>query len=106
MGVLQETWHNDSESLVVYESVSVASMEMVMSGGDHTLVGLLPSGYVILSNGSGDEHKFFVAITSDGEGHGGMVKDRWIHPYNGLPNHYEHRPCKELDHGVCENSYE
>ncbi|CAN0902720.1 Homeobox-leucine zipper protein HDG1 [Linum grandiflorum] len=74
MAVLQEMWHNDSESLVVYAPVSVASIEMVIGGGDHTLVGLLPSGYVILPDGPEDQQNFFMATTSDGNGHGRMVK--------------------------------
>lgn len=52
MLILQETWSDASGSLVVYAPVDVQSINLAMTGGDSTLVALLPSGFVILPNAS------------------------------------------------------
>ncbi|KAJ7969996.1 Homeobox leucine zipper protein [Quillaja saponaria] len=48
MLILQETWTDASCSLVVYAPVDVASLDVVMNGGDSSYVALLPSGFAIL----------------------------------------------------------
>ncbi|KAF2315651.1 hypothetical protein GH714_040173 [Hevea brasiliensis] len=50
MIILQETWNDASSSLVVYAPIDIASMTLVMNGGDSNYVALLPSGFVILSD--------------------------------------------------------
>ncbi|KDP22311.1 hypothetical protein JCGZ_26142 [Jatropha curcas] len=52
MLILQETWNDASNSLVVYAPVDIPSMSVVMNGGDSTYVALLPSGFVIVPDDS------------------------------------------------------
>ncbi|KAJ8771472.1 hypothetical protein K2173_026649 [Erythroxylum novogranatense] len=55
MLILQETWNDDSSSLIVYAPVDAASMNVVMNGGDSNYVALLPSGFVIIPDNSFDK---------------------------------------------------
>ena len=48
MLILQETWTDESGSVVVYAPVDVSSINVVMGGGDSAYVALLPSGFAIL----------------------------------------------------------
>ncbi|CAN0902719.1 Homeobox-leucine zipper protein HDG1 [Linum grandiflorum] len=73
VAVLQESWHDATGSLVVHAPVSMASMEMVMSGGDHTFVGLLPTGYAIIPDG-GYPHNSSMVTATDGDSYGGVVE--------------------------------
>ncbi|TKY65530.1 Homeobox-leucine zipper protein ANTHOCYANINLESS 2 [Spatholobus suberectus] len=66
MLILQETCTDASGSLVVYAPVDIPAMHVVMNGGDSAYVALLPSGFVIVPDGSG----------SGGEEHGGASLPR------------------------------
>ncbi|KAJ8752882.1 hypothetical protein K2173_008617 [Erythroxylum novogranatense] len=57
MLILQETWNDASNSLIVYAPVDAASMNVVMSGGDSNYVALLPSGFVIFPDDVGTSIK-------------------------------------------------
>ncbi|XP_038684638.1 homeobox-leucine zipper protein ANTHOCYANINLESS 2-like isoform X2 [Tripterygium wilfordii] len=59
MLILQETWHDNSGSMVVYAPVELPSVAEVMNGGDPGYVALLPSGFAILPgfpSGHGGSH--------------------------------------------------
>ncbi|KAG4925478.1 hypothetical protein JHK87_051018 [Glycine soja] len=55
MLILQETCTDASGSLVVYAPVDIPAMHVVMNGGDSAYVALLPSGFAIVPDGSGEE---------------------------------------------------
>ncbi|CAD6262650.1 unnamed protein product [Miscanthus lutarioriparius] len=50
--ILQETCTDRSGAMVVYAPVDFPAMQLVIGGGDSTNVALLPSGFVILPDGS------------------------------------------------------
>ncbi|KAK9065478.1 hypothetical protein SSX86_014879 [Deinandra increscens subsp. villosa] len=54
MLILQETCIDSSGSMVVYAPVDIPAMHVVMNGGDSAYVALLPSGFAIVPDGSGD----------------------------------------------------
>ncbi|KAK9064200.1 hypothetical protein SSX86_015580 [Deinandra increscens subsp. villosa] len=54
MLILQESSSDSSGSYVIYAPVDIASMKVVLSGGDPDYVALLPSGFAILPDGPGD----------------------------------------------------
>lgn len=56
MLILQETCTDASGSLVVYAPVDIPAMHLVMNGGDSAYVALLPSGFAIMPDGSGQEN--------------------------------------------------
>ncbi|KAF5731138.1 homeobox-leucine zipper protein ANTHOCYANINLESS 2 isoform X1 [Tripterygium wilfordii] len=59
MLILQETWHDNSGSMIVYAPVELPSIAEVMNGGDPAYVALLPSGFAILPgfpSGHGGSH--------------------------------------------------
>ncbi|KAI3741060.1 hypothetical protein L1987_58727 [Smallanthus sonchifolius] len=53
MLILQESSSDSTGSYVVYAPVDIASMNVVLSGGDPDYVALLPSGFAILPDGPG-----------------------------------------------------
>ncbi|XP_076956922.1 homeobox-leucine zipper protein HDG1-like isoform X1 [Bidens hawaiensis] len=54
MLILQETCIDSAGSLVVYAPVDIPAMHVVMNGGDSAYVALLPSGFAIVPDGSGN----------------------------------------------------
>ncbi|KAF8391505.1 hypothetical protein HHK36_023810 [Tetracentron sinense] len=52
MLILQESCTDSTGSFVVYAPVDVAAMNVVLNGGDPDYVALLPSGFVILPDGT------------------------------------------------------
>ena len=53
MLILQETSSDATGSYIIYAPVDIASMNVVLSGGDPAYVALLPSGFAILPDGQG-----------------------------------------------------
>ncbi|GJY92156.1 homeobox-leucine zipper protein meristem L1-like protein [Tanacetum coccineum] len=53
MLILQETSSDATGSFIIYAPVDIASMNVVLSGGDPAYVALLPSGFAILPDGQG-----------------------------------------------------
>ncbi|KAK9056379.1 hypothetical protein SSX86_027469 [Deinandra increscens subsp. villosa] len=53
MLILQESISDSTGSYVIYAPVDIASMNVVLSGGDPDYVALLPSGFAILPDGPG-----------------------------------------------------
>ncbi|KAF5804152.1 putative transcription factor & lipid binding HD-SAD family [Helianthus annuus] len=53
MLILQESSSDPTGSYVIYAPVDIASMNVVLSGGDPDYVALLPSGFAILPDGPG-----------------------------------------------------
>jgi len=45
---LQESWNDASGSMVVFSPINMQSLNMMMSCGDSSFVGLRPSGFVVL----------------------------------------------------------
>eukprot|EP00249_Psilotum_nudum_P005332 c18775_g1_i1 orf=569-2947(+) len=64
MLILQECCTDLCGSLVVYAPIDIQSMNAVMTGGDHNLVSILPSGFAILPDGS--ESKLFGLLDESG----------------------------------------
>ncbi|KAF8690757.1 hypothetical protein HU200_041142 [Digitaria exilis] len=67
--ILQEVCTDASFSMVVYAPVEVGPMCMVMNGGEHTAVFLLPSGFAVLPDGHG-KARHARCSSSALEGHG------------------------------------
>ncbi|XP_076927963.1 homeobox-leucine zipper protein HDG1-like [Bidens hawaiensis] len=70
MLILQETCIDSAGSLVVYAPVDIPAMHVVMNGGDSAYVALLPSGFAIVPDGSGNR---VVSKTNNGGGNGGRA---------------------------------
>lgn len=67
MLILQETCIDSAGSLVVYAPVDIPAMHVVMNGGDSAYVALLPSGFAIVPDGSGNR------VVSETNGNGGRL---------------------------------
>nr|GEW36610.1 homeobox-leucine zipper protein meristem L1-like [Tanacetum cinerariifolium] len=63
MLILQETSSDATGSFIIYAPVDIASMNIVLSGGDPAYVALLPSGFAILPDGQG-QYEGAVGTTS------------------------------------------
>lgn len=51
MVILQETWSDETASVMVYAPVDMPCIDMLMSGGDPDGVAILPSGFVVQPTG-------------------------------------------------------
>lgn len=65
MLILQESCTDASGSLVVYAPVDVSAINIAMSGEDPSYIALLPSGFVILPDGSDSKGYLLQASTSE-----------------------------------------
>lgn len=66
MLILQESSTDSTGSYVIYAPVDIASMNVVLSGGDPDYVALLPSGFAILPDGPGQYEGGVLEVGSGG----------------------------------------
>ncbi|OIW06329.1 hypothetical protein TanjilG_14974 [Lupinus angustifolius] len=64
MLVLQDTWTDNSSSMMMYVTVDMDSINLVMSGGESAYLPLLPSGFIIHP----DVHSNNGGISNEGSG--------------------------------------
>lgn len=55
--IMQESYTHDLESLLVYAPIDIETLNIVMTGGDSSVLPLLPSGFTITKDGCGEESK-------------------------------------------------
>nr|XP_043619227.1 homeobox-leucine zipper protein MERISTEM L1-like isoform X2 [Erigeron canadensis]XP_043619229.1 homeobox-leucine zipper protein MERISTEM L1-like isoform X2 [Erigeron canadensis] len=66
MLILQESASDSTGSYVIYAPVDIASMNVVLSGGDPDYVALLPSGFAILPDGPGEYERGVLEVGAGG----------------------------------------
>lgn len=66
MLILQESSTDSTGSYVIYAPVDIVAMNVVLSGGDPDYVALLPSGFAILPDGSGQDVGGILEVGSGG----------------------------------------
>ena len=71
---LQDSWTDSSGSMVVYSPIDSQSLDILISGGDSSLIPLLPSGFSILPDGHSNVNNI-VGTSSDGSGGNGEGGD-------------------------------
>ncbi|KAK4266766.1 hypothetical protein QN277_023643 [Acacia crassicarpa] len=83
MLILQETCIDTSGALVVYAPVDIPAMHLVMNGGDSAYVALLPSGFVIVPDGSSSRGS--QSHSNGGRGSGSLLTVAFQILVNSLP---------------------
>ncbi|KAK7283660.1 hypothetical protein RIF29_13339 [Crotalaria pallida] len=66
--ILQDAFTDNTSSVIVYVAMDMDSLNTVMSGGETTLVGVLPSGFVIHPDGRGGGSSSSNSSAGDGGG--------------------------------------
>ncbi|XP_054784084.1 homeobox-leucine zipper protein ANTHOCYANINLESS 2-like [Prosopis cineraria] len=84
MLILQETCIDAAGALVVYAPVDIPAMHLVMNGGDSAYVALLPSGFVIVPDGSGSRGSQ-TSVSNGGRERGSLLTVAFQILVNSLP---------------------
>lgn len=55
--IMQESYTHDLESVLVYAPIDIEKLNLVMNGGDSSLLPLLPSGFTITRDACAEQSK-------------------------------------------------